>query len=310
MAEVFISYKRENQDAVQRIVQGLRGAGLEVWWDQDIAPDAPWEQTIESELEKAKVVIVCWSAAAVASENVKAEARRARNRGRLIQTFIEPCDPPLFFGERQGVDLSTWTGNVSDNRFQAVLTATRAIIAGKRPPEGVGYRARQRTPWAMLTGLFVFASAVLSFISDFGGARDVLCSITPSISRFCRDHDWISSSTAPPPSPEQVQAEARDRLMQSLAGVWGRGDRDCAITTTFTISRDESGVYRIRSVAEPDFDSIMQVGTLDTERGVITARTTRPGESGVREQWEFHPDGDIMHVVAPNGTTTPLARCD
>ncbi len=95
MADVFISYKRENQDAVQRVVQGARNAGLSVWWDQDIAPDAPWEQTIESELTNAKVVIVAWSQAAVASENVKAEARRARNQGKLIQVYVEACEPPL-----------------------------------------------------------------------------------------------------------------------------------------------------------------------------------------------------------------------
>lgn len=302
---IFISYKRQNQDAVQRIVQGLRGAGLQVWWDQDIAPDAPWEQTIESELEKAKVVIVCWSQEAAASENVKAEARRARNQGKLIQTYVEPCDPPLFFGERQGVDLSSWNGNPNDNRFQAVLTATRAILAGKRPPEGVGYRPRRRTPWAAFTALFVAASAVFGFISNFGGARDAVCNTNDWIYQACVDAHLIR----PTADPVQIQAEARERLMQSLAGAWGRGDRDCSITTAFSVSQDESGVYRIRSVSPPDFDSTMQVGTIDTDRGIVTARTTRPGESGVREQWEFHPDGDMMQIIDPSGTTTPLARC-
>ena len=144
MADVFVSYKRENQDAVQPIVRGLRGAGLSVWWDQDIAPDAPWEATIESELGKAKVVLVAWSRAAVASENVKAEARRARTQGKLIQTFVEGCDPPLFFGERQGVDLTRWDGGAGDNRFQAIVSAAKAILAGKRPPQGVGYAPRKQ----------------------------------------------------------------------------------------------------------------------------------------------------------------------
>lgn len=133
MSGIFISYKRENLASVQRIVQGLRETGLLVWWDQDIAPGAPWEKTIESELEKAKVVIVAWSQAAIASENVKAEARRARNQGKLIQIFIEPCDPPLFFGEHQGVDLANWNGDTNDHRFNAIADEARAKGVGHAP---------------------------------------------------------------------------------------------------------------------------------------------------------------------------------
>ena len=61
MAAAFISYKRENLAKVQLLVQALRGGGVEVWWDQDIAPDAPWEATIERELAAAKVAVVAWS---------------------------------------------------------------------------------------------------------------------------------------------------------------------------------------------------------------------------------------------------------
>lgn len=144
MADIFVSYKRENQESVRRIVEGLRAKGLTVWWDPDIMPGAPWEATIESELKAARAVVVAWSAAAVASDNVKAEARYALKQGQLIQVFVEPCDPPLFFGERQGVDLSQWCGATHDDRFQAVRAAVDAILhapvaAGAhkpKPPQG------------------------------------------------------------------------------------------------------------------------------------------------------------------------------
>ena len=118
MSEVFISYKRENLAAVGRLVEALRAEGIGVWWDQDIAPNAAWEATIERELAAAKVVLVAWSPSSVASENVKAEARRARTQGRLLQVFVEACEPPLFFGERQGVDLKHWSGAASAPRFE------------------------------------------------------------------------------------------------------------------------------------------------------------------------------------------------
>jgi adenylate cyclase len=130
MTDVFVSYKRENLAAVGRLVEALRGEGIGVWWDQDIPPNAAWEATIERELAAAKLVIVAWSPASVASENVKAEARWARQQGRLLQVFVEACEPPLFFGERQGVDLKHW----SDAAFKSVLGAVRQHLASAPAP--------------------------------------------------------------------------------------------------------------------------------------------------------------------------------
>ncbi len=128
MSDVFISYKRENLAAVNRLVEALRAEGIGVWWDQDIVPNAAWEATIERELAAARLVIVAWSPAAVASENVKAEARWARQQGRLLQVFVATCDPPLFFGERQGVDLKHWSGAAAEPAFQSVLGAVRKSL--------------------------------------------------------------------------------------------------------------------------------------------------------------------------------------
>lgn len=130
MPDVFVSYKRENEAKVAKLVAALEAQGLDIWWDRDIPPGAPWEATIEEKLGSAKAVIVCWSRAAVASENVRSEARLARNQGRLIQAFLEPCEPPLFFGERQGVDLAGWRGKVGDPRVAALAGAARSIPAG------------------------------------------------------------------------------------------------------------------------------------------------------------------------------------
>jgi hypothetical protein len=301
MAAIFISYKRENKEAVQPLVQSLRGAGLDVWWDQDIAPDAPWEQTIERELEAAKVVIVAWSQAAVASENVKAESRRARNQGKLIQTFVEPCEPPLFFGERQGVDLSNWNGAANDHRFQAVLTAARAILAGKKPPAGVGYAPKKRAPWATLTAVFVFLSAVLGFVSNLGGARDAVCSIG-AVHDAC-----LRAGLIQPAGPSL--AEQQRHLVQAIAGHWARGDRDCNTALDYAVALGDDGrTYRIRATA-PGFDSTLQVESIDPSAGLVTARETRPGPSGLRQEWQFRPNGDILDIKDQAGTSTPLARC-
>lgn len=143
MTDVFVSYKREDTARVSKLIAALRSAGLNVWWDQDIPPSAPWEATIEKALRSAKAVIVCWSPDAVASENVRSEARGARDDGRLIQTFVRPCEPPLFFGERQGVDLSKWRGNAADELIGRLVESVRKVASGERVEGGERLR---RTP--------------------------------------------------------------------------------------------------------------------------------------------------------------------
>jgi adenylate cyclase len=103
---------------------------VNVWWDQDIPPEAPWEATIERQLGLASLVIVAWSPAAVASENVRAEARRARQQGRLLQVFVESCEPPLFFGERQGVDLCAWNGDLAAPGWRKVVASIAELTGG------------------------------------------------------------------------------------------------------------------------------------------------------------------------------------
>lgn len=301
MAAIFISYKRENLQKVQPLVQGLRANGLEVWWDQDIAPDAPWEATIERELTAAKVVIVAWSEAAAASENVKAEARRARNQGKLLQTFVESCEPPLFFGERQGVDLSSWNGEASDHRFQTLLAAVQALLAGRRPPQGVGYAPRKGRPWAALLAVIAVVSTVLGLVANAGGARNFICSLQ-AVSEACQD----AGLTVRPADPVALAHEARSRLLQSIVGVWGRQDRDCRDAVTYSLARGGDGVDRI-TVRAPGFESVGQV--IAAQDGVVMTRATTPAESGGREQWELRPSGDGMVVLDKDGVSTTLVRC-
>src|ERR1700677_2859045 len=134
MSDIFVSYKRENLAAVGRLVEALRADGVGVWWDQDIAPNAPWEATIEQAPAAPKLVIVAWSPRAVTSETSRAGAGGGRGQAPLLQVFVEACEPPLFFGERQGVDLKDWSGDVSDPAFRAVLEAVRKELRQPSSP--------------------------------------------------------------------------------------------------------------------------------------------------------------------------------
>jgi TolB-like protein/tetratricopeptide (TPR) repeat protein len=162
MADVFLSYKREDSAKVRKLVAALRGRGLDVWWDEDIPASAPWEATIEKELGAARTVIVCWSPASVASENVRSEARVAREDGRLIQVFVKPCDPPLFFGERQGVDLAGWRGNGADARIDEIVEAVERTAPHRHGAPTAHHRRVAHFPlrFAAIAGALLLIAAV------------------------------------------------------------------------------------------------------------------------------------------------------
>ena len=174
MADVFVSYKREDAAKVRKLVAALRQSGLDTWWDDDIPGSAQWEATIEKALGEAKTVLVCWSPQSVASENVRSEARVAREDGRLIQVFLRPCQPPLFFGERQGVDLGKWRGHADDERIGRLVETVRRVAAGERV-EG-GERPRRHG----LDKRIVAGAAALLLLVAIGAAWWVFGPVRPS----------------------------------------------------------------------------------------------------------------------------------
>jgi TolB-like protein len=164
MADVFLSYKREDAAKVGKLVAALRSAGLDVWWDEDIPGGAQWEATIEKALTEAKAVVVCWSPASVASENVRSEARVAREDGRLVQVFLKPCTPPLFFGERQGFDLSKWRGDANDERIAKVADSLRRVAEGERAEGGERPKVRSWVRYRVHAALAVLLLLAGSFV--------------------------------------------------------------------------------------------------------------------------------------------------
>ena len=73
--EVFVSYAHADRERVRPIVDCLRAARLNVWWDEGIAPGGVWGDVIQQKLREAACVIVVWSHASVESIFVRAEAR-------------------------------------------------------------------------------------------------------------------------------------------------------------------------------------------------------------------------------------------
>ena len=166
MVDVFVSYKAEDRKRVAPLVEALQADGLSVWWDAHIGGGADWRESIQANLDRAKCVVVVWSRRSVGPNGrfVRDEATRAQRSSTYLPVRIDKVEPPLGFGETQAIGLTGWCGE-RDERYQAVLTAVRAVIAGEhvacRAVEDEDEEPRFNRRAVLATGGGVAAAAAL-----------------------------------------------------------------------------------------------------------------------------------------------------
>ena len=96
MADVFVSYARNDEAVAVRVVDALRSDGYAVWRDDELPAHLAYADVIEERLKSAKAVVVLWSAEAARSQWVRAEADTARAEGTLIQASARRHRFPRF----------------------------------------------------------------------------------------------------------------------------------------------------------------------------------------------------------------------
>jgi replicative DNA helicase len=105
VADVFISYKREDRNVAQLLADLLHSEGFTVWWDKGIRAGEYWDERIDAELRAAKAVVVLWSRAAMQSKWVKAEAITAFTREVLVSTTLDDVELRFPFNVVEAADL-------------------------------------------------------------------------------------------------------------------------------------------------------------------------------------------------------------
>lgn len=109
MADIFLSYSREDRAAVEPLAEQIAAAGYSVWWDRQLTGGKRYLEETEAELNAAMVVLVAWSKISIASHWVADEAGAGRDTGRLLPITLDGSMPPLGFRQFQTIDFSKWT---------------------------------------------------------------------------------------------------------------------------------------------------------------------------------------------------------
>ncbi|MAK60935.1 MAG: hypothetical protein CMK09_08150 [Ponticaulis sp.] len=169
MADIFISYKREEGEQAQRLAHVLEQLGYSVWWDVALLSGDEFRDVIQEMIEKCSAVVVLWSPLSVQSRFVRSEADYAQRRDKLLPVILKPCELPLGFSEDHADNLEDWTGELMNSGLQRLLnsiqnlTGKPAVMSGPSPES-----ARQKAEITAFQGVARMNSAAAwqQFLKD------------------------------------------------------------------------------------------------------------------------------------------------
>lgn len=250
MADVFISYRSEDRARAAPVAKALEAEGLTVWWDSDLQVGQDYQETIDTNLRNALLVVVLWTPGSVKSRWVRSEATVADRHGALLPVLLEPCQLPVAFELVQTADLTHWHGDRSDPVWQQLLQNLRTRLEQRQAQAGT-----TQPPPAMaaveLEALF------WSSIKDSNEAADFLS----YLSRFPKGH-FVELAR----KRGAELSTRRRRLLRgaALAGVAGVAGLIIAIW------------YGSRAVVNPNQPPTLPPSVALSEQAVDGARPTVP----------------------------------
>lgn len=221
MADVFISYKRENRAVAEALERALREAGFSCWWDTSLVAGEHFNEAIQRELALARCVLVLWTRASHASQWVQAEAIDGFNRRILVAARLDDVALKYPYGIVQTADLRGYRPGVDHAGLEE-------IVAGVAEKLGRGAPARNsqvRNSPTVKNSRILWISAALAALGllTLGIARLMPAGEAPrEVSKLESAAPQGEEQSTPPSSgPLQERAQA------SIALRPGETFRDC-----------------------------------------------------------------------------------
>lgn len=156
MADIFVSYSRQDRARVAPLVAALEAQGWSVWWDPEINPGEEFDALISRELEGARSLIVVWTPQSVDSRWVRGEARDAADRGVLVPVRFEHARLPIDFRALHATDLDDWNGDRGHAAFASLCKALEGKLGVPKQAPAPARRSSQVSicvlPFANMSG--------------------------------------------------------------------------------------------------------------------------------------------------------------
>ncbi len=128
MADLFVSYSREDKARAADIVHLLEDHGWDVFWDQEMRSGTLWPKVLEEELLKARCLVALWTTTSISSRWVRIEAYEALQNDKLVPVLLDKVRPPLEFRQTQMFDLIGWKGDRGDPRLSQLLADLTQLV--------------------------------------------------------------------------------------------------------------------------------------------------------------------------------------
>jgi adenylate cyclase len=142
---------------------------------------------IEERLRAAEAVVVVWSAEAVKSQWVRAEADLAREAGTLVQLTLDDAPLPMPFNRIQCADLRGWSGDPAASGWRKVALSVAELLGRPAPApetdEAPAARPPPSTPEAFSIALAPFADPTGAAAGD-DFADGLVAEIGTALARF------------------------------------------------------------------------------------------------------------------------------
>ena len=159
MADIFISYAREDEERIRPLAAALEAHGWSVFWDRRIPAGQTWRSVLGQALHDARCVIVAWSRHSVASRWVAEEADAGLQRGILVPVLLEEVEPPIGFRSLQAAELGSWPVDSGSPAFTQFVQDVKKVLGSPPSPRAVPaerwVRKRQPSRRGAIAGLAV-----------------------------------------------------------------------------------------------------------------------------------------------------------
>lgn len=233
MADVFISYKRQDHARAAMLAAALEANGYTVWWDANLQAGENWARRIKAELDAAKCSLVLWTDASIGpdsayvSDNVEAEANEAARRKVLLPVQMNADRVAWTHQHLHYTRLADWDGGEDHQELVSLMRTVQSYAGARTKPA-----TDELTAWTQAQAADT-VEALSAFTRDFAESRFKLVAVVRLMLAKSREHQlklralmdspdhaaWLSESGQVLAVVNSVIAERLEELEQECGDV-------------------------------------------------------------------------------------------